>query len=151
MSDSSEATPNKGAPGSDDPQGNSPTSETFAMGSLPSPSPEGHPTPEANSVETSPKSDPDKLPDDVSADEAYEAVYGYKPSESPEEMAKAMLQDALIGSVQSIVTTALNAPNDRLRFEAAKYITEWNLGKPGDKGAPTDLWEQLQKELTQGT
>ena len=80
-------------------------------------------------------------------DEAYESVYGYKPSESPEEMAKQILQENLIPSVNTLVNLAAFAENDRIRFEAARYVIERNLGKLTDRLPLGDMWEQLFKEI----
>jgi len=107
---------------------------------------------EAHSSEPEPE-EPEPQPEEPSgehtptADEAFEVVHGYKPSESPEEMAKMILQENLIPSVNTLVHLAVYAESDRIRLEAARYVIERNLGKLTDRLPLGDMWEQLFKEI----
>ena len=87
--------------------------------------------------------------DPVSVEEAYKAVFGYEPSESPEALAKELFKENLLAATNSIVQLAGFGQNERIRFDAAKYIHESFFGKPGAPGgaAAQATWEGFFKEM----
>jgi hypothetical protein len=82
-----------------------------------------------------------------SDDEVYEALHGYKPSESPEEAAKQILKDGLVSAAQQLVQLAENGSTERVRMESSKYVLEWNLGKPVGQSGLSDPWKELLGDI----
>lgn len=86
--------------------------------------------------------------DPVSVDEAFEAVFGYKPSDSPEALSKELFKSNLLAATNTIVQLASFGQNERIRFDAAKYIHESFNGKPGaNPGGAQGAWEDWFKEM----
>jgi len=84
----------------------------------------------------------------VSVEEAFEAVFGYKPSDSPEALSKELFKSNLLSATNTIVQLAAFGQNERIRFDAAKYIHESFNGKPGaNPGAVGGAWDDFFKEL----
>ena len=86
----------------------------------------------------------DNIPSD---DEVYEALHGYKPSESPEEAAKQILKDGLVSAAQQLIHLAENGTTERVRLESARYVLEWNLGKPVGQSGLSDPWKELLGDI----
>jgi hypothetical protein len=63
------------------------------------------------------------------------------------KMAREMFREALIPAVKSIVDLATFDSNSKLRFEAAKYVVERNLGKVADKLQMGTMWDELFSEI----
>jgi hypothetical protein len=80
-------------------------------------------------------------------DEVYEALHGYKPSESPEEAAKQILKDGLVSAAQQLIHLAENGTTERVRLESARYVLEWNLGKPVGQSGLSDPWKELLGDI----
>jgi hypothetical protein len=90
---------------------------------------------------------PEPEPESPSVDDVFEAVHGYKPSESPEEAAKQMFLEGLVPATQTLVNLAINGNTEKVRLEASRYIVERNLGKLVERLPIGDMWEQLLKEI----
>ena len=84
---------------------------------------------------------------DPTPDEVFEAVHGYKPSTSPEEMAKRQFLEALPGAVQQLINLSITGGAEKIRLDASRYIVERNLGRIAERLPIGDMWEQLLKEL----
>jgi len=80
-------------------------------------------------------------------EEVYEALHGYKPSESPEEAAKQILKDGLVSAAQQLIHLAENGTTERVRLESARYVLEWNLGKPVGQSGLSDPWKELLGDI----
>jgi len=69
--------------------------------------------------------------------------------ESMVSMGQRFFEDNLPQAVLSIVKVARHSENDKLRFDAAKYIVERVLGKIQDTGTTEKAaWEKLIDETT---
>jgi hypothetical protein len=79
--------------------------------------------------------------------EAFQVVHGFDPSTNPEDAAKELLRENLVPAVQEVVNLAAYAKNERIRFEASKYVLERNLGKLADKLPIGDMWDTLFAEI----
>ena len=87
--------------------------------------------------------DPTHIP---TAEELGEIVFGPSPSEIA--AARRLLREALVPAVQSIIDLAAYGKAERIRLDAAKYITERNLGKVADKLSIGSDWIELLGEIT---
>lgn len=86
--------------------------------------------------------------DPVSVEQAYEAVFGYKPSDSPEALSKELFKSNLLSATNTICQLAAFGTNERIRFDAAKYIHESFNGKPGaNPGGVAGAWDDFFKEV----
>jgi hypothetical protein len=78
-----------------------------------------------------PADDPDWLPDDV-----VEAINNERtmvfPTETKAQSARRIFQEGAPGAAAAIVHIAMYGSNERLRLDAAKYISDRVLGRPGD-------------------
>ena len=84
--------------------------------------------------------------DNESIDAAYESLFGYKPSESPEQVARKLFSENVLAATASIVQLAAHATHERIRFDAAKYIHASVCGKPGTQPMG-DTWKEFFKEM----
>ena len=76
-------------------------------------------------------------------DEFSEIVKGVKGDVIAE--AKALLLDALVDAVCTVIRTAMHAEKEDLRYRAATFIIQHNLG---DKGkSPEEAWETFFKQI----
>jgi hypothetical protein len=57
------------------------------------------------------------------------------PTETEEVTARRLFREALPVATLGILSLARNSTNDRVRFDACKYVVERNLGKVGDDPA----------------
>jgi hypothetical protein len=65
------------------------------------------------------------------------------------DMGRRHFEENLPQAVLAIVKVARHSENDKLRFEAAKYIVERVLGKIQDTGThEKQAWEQLLEDTT---
>jgi hypothetical protein len=69
--------------------------------------------------------------------------------EDEQTQAKRLFRENLIPSVLSICHTAMHSPNDALRFKAAQYVVERNLGLIGKPVAPEGAADPLEAMLTE--
>lgn len=82
-----------------------------------------------------------------SDEELFATLHGYKPSESPEEAAKQILKDGLVSAAQQLIHLAENGTTERVRLESARYVLEWNLGKPVGQSGLSDPWKELLGDI----
>ena len=54
------------------------------------------------------------------------------PGETEKELARRLMKENLPQVTMNVINTALHGSNDRIRFDASKYIMERVLGKIGD-------------------
>lgn len=76
-----------------------------------------------------PADDPSWLPDS-----AIDALNQERTlmSETPEQQARRLLKENTPSAVVAIIHIAMHGSNERLRLDAAKYITDRVLGRPGE-------------------
>jgi hypothetical protein len=80
-------------------------------------------------------------------DAANLAAYEYELSDSAEKVAKHILREGLVEAARSVIHMAEHAESEGLRFKAAAYVIERNLG-PVAKGVGDKAgWEELFGEL----
>jgi len=89
---------------------------------------------------------PEPDPQDAELEALRDIVFG--PSSSEAETARRMFAEGLVPAVESIVHLAAFSKNDRIRLDAAKYVTERNLGKVADKLGLGEVWTDLFNEIT---
>ena len=88
--------------------------------------------------------DTNQIPSD---EELFATLHGYKPSESPEEAVKQILKDGLVAVVSQLIHLAENGTTERVRLESARYVLEWNLGKPVGQSGLSDPWKELLGDI----
>ena len=54
------------------------------------------------------------------------------PGETEKELARRLMKENLPQVTMNVINTALHGSNDRIRFDASKYVMERVLGKIGD-------------------
>ncbi|SRR6266481_8303926 len=69
------------------------------------------------------------------------------PNEDPEARARRIFREALPAAAQR-VTSLISSPNDKISLDAAKYVVERNLGKPGED--PAHASNDLLRQLVEG-
>lgn len=70
------------------------------------------------------------------------------PNEDEEAMARRLFRQALPSAVMQVITIARTGDNERVRLQAATYVVERVLGKPGED--PTHASANLLQDLVQG-
>jgi hypothetical protein len=72
------------------------------------------------------------------------------PDETPEARARRMLKEGADAATASIVQIAVRGSTERLRLDAAKYILDRVLGKPGEDISGRDHLQELLEEMVDG-
>jgi hypothetical protein len=67
--------------------------------------------------------------------------------DDPETTARNIITENLIPAVNSIVQMALYGKSESMRFKAATWIAEHQLGKPGGAGESNDVWGKLLSDI----
>lgn len=93
-------------------------------------------------TEGTPEGHPEHIP---AEQELAEIVFG--PSSSELQAANQIFREGLVPAAQSIVHTAAYGSTERIKFEAAKYVVERNLGKVTEKLANKDQWQDLLADI----
>ena len=87
---------------------------------------------------------------DWDPDEALESLKMERqlaPDESEEQIAKKLFRENLVTATQAICHLAVYGMNEKLRFDAAKYVVERNLGPAGYDGGVKDPIEDLIADI----
>lgn len=71
--------------------------------------------------------------------------------ETEESIAKRLFRENLIQATQAICHLAVYGLNEKLRFDAAKYVVERNLGPAGYDGGVRDPIEDLIAEIVKSS
>lgn len=69
------------------------------------------------------------------------------PNKEPEKAVKVYFLNNVVAASDTIVKTAKGELDNRLRFNAAAYVIEFIMGKPGDSKGEGDPLEELRKKL----
>lgn len=65
----------------------------------------------------------------------------------PKEMAEKKFKDAVAFAADSVIWVSRYSPNEKLRFDASRYIVDRVLGKPTDGLGKTDLFEKFLNDV----
>jgi len=79
--------------------------------------------------------------------EALKMERSLDPTESAELRARRLFRENLDTAVMGIIKTAAHATNERLRFDAQKYVVERILGRVGDDPFVDDPVSELLKDV----
>ena len=87
------------------------------------------------------------------ADDALEALNierSVRPDETHEQLSRRLLKENVPMATMSVINLALHGTNERLRLDAAKYVMDRVLGKPGEDVFDKDRspLEELIDEVT---
>ena len=69
------------------------------------------------------------------------------PSQSEEEVSRRIFREGLVPATQAIVHLANYGTNDNVRFRAATYVVERNLGPIASGLGKDEEWEALVKNI----
>lgn len=83
--------------------------------------------------------------DSADALESLRMEQSVRPDETPEQMAKRILQEAAPMAAQRMVHIAMHSANDNTSLNASKYITD--LVYSDDSGKVKAPWEELMAEV----
>ena len=93
----------------------------------------------------------DWIPEDALKEIAQERSKPEFDGESIEQYSRRMMEDALPQVTKGLINTAIHSTNDRIRFDAQRYLMERVLGKPGEDTANKGLTslESLFKNMSE--
>jgi hypothetical protein len=69
-------------------------------------------------------------------------------ADNAEDCANAIFKEALVAAATSIVNMASHADSENLRFKAAQYVVERNLGTIPKGGESTDMWDKFLSDVS---